>query len=515
MKNEKIVQVIDDFLQKKNNAASEEILKDVIKVINTSVEKSSETKEIKEQVVNIVKAKKNSELNSLDHWQVKFDLLCKLKYEAFNVRVGKKKNQRQLDIFGLKEHIESEIKSLNKKYRPVNWIDYVASRASEVNLNTTHIAKLTHSSAKGSNVNARAYKSESAKLLLSTERAGEKLPDDFSYSSAKYAPVAEFLQLDCEGELLGNIVSDDPSVLRSFANDDNQVFQWQKQFKCAFEEPGKYSHELLKQIYFPVLDNYHLLAPLVSSSLAQFIHDRVWKTRQKNMPARDARNRGLYCEKDDVLFHQTAILKVTQTNHQNASNLNGKRSGQLILFPCQPPHWKTQIKPPVRRKTIFSRELSRTVKEPVRQLQNLLLAIKGNNLSMNLERKKLIASLVTEIADSVFDYAAQIQSLKHLAGWSQESNLVAHQQYWLDPFRQDELFQTARTDLDWQANIRMDFARWVNRQLKHPQLTLGIAQERHWKKLFKPLLREFSALADTDVTLVEYFAEYHATGVQA
>ncbi len=500
MKSEKVVQVIDNFLLSRKTVGSEKILKDAIKGIADVQRSHPETTEIKEQVKDIVKAKKSNEM--------KFNSLCKLEYEAFNITVGKNKNQKQLDILGFKEHIGNEIDLLNEKYRPVNWIDLVADRAGEVNLEITHTAKLTHSSAKGSNVNAIPYKSEITKPLLSTESAGNKLPTDFSYSNAEYSPIAEFLQLECEGEILGRIVCDDPFVLRSFANHDDQVLQWQKQFRCAFEESEKSSHELLKQVYFPALAGYHLLTPLISSSLAQSIHDRVWQTRQREMPARDARNKGLYCEKDGVLFHGTAILKVTQRNHQNVSYLNGKRSGQLILFPCRPPHWKIQIKPPVRRKTIFSRELSRTVKEPIERLQNLLLAIKSKNLSMNLARKKSIASLVTEIADSVFDYAAQIQSLKHLAGWSQESNLVTHQQYWLDPFRQDEVFQKARTDLDWLADIGTDFARWINLQLKHPQLTLGVAHEKHWQKLFKPLLREYNAL--TDVTL----AEHHSMGVQ-
>ncbi len=511
MMNEKVVQVIDDFLLRKKTAKSEKLLKDVIKDIADIVKASSETKKIKEKVVKIVEAEKSNELNSLDHMSMKFKSLCELKYKNFNMTVGKKKNQKQLKILDLKKHIENKNSLLCEKYIPVNWINYVAENLGEVSIDITHIAKLTHSSAQGSNVNVKAYKSKSTKLLLSTGGAGQKLPDDFSYSDAKYAPVAEFLQLDCEGELLGKVVSDDPFVLRSFAEDNDQVLQWKRQFECVFEEHGKSSHELLKQIYFPVLADYHLLAPLASSSLAKFIYDRVWQTRQKNMPARDARNKGLYCKKDDVLFHGTAILKVTQNNHQNVSNLNGKRLGQLILFPCQSPQWKTQIKPPSRkRKTIFSfnQELSHAAKEPVKRLQNLLLAIKSESLSLNLARKKLIASLVTEIADSVFDYAAQVQNLKNLAGWSQESDLAAHQQYWLDPFRQDEVFQTARTDLDWQADIETDFARWVNQQLKHKHLTLGVDQEKHWKKLFKPLLREFSAL--TDATL----AEHHSTGIR-
>jgi CRISPR-associated protein Csy1 len=179
--------------------------------------------------------------------------------------------------------------------------------------------------------------------------------------------------------------------------------------------------------------------------------------------------------------------------------LNGKRSGQLILFPAIPPQWQTQIKPPIHLKTIFNKQLAAQAKEPLTELKNLLLAIKANQLSVNLQRKQLICDHITDIADVVFDYAAQIQKLKQHTGWSQESQLPAHQQYWLDPLRQNEEFQTAKATLDWSSDVVVDFSKWINRHIKHKQLTLGTVHEKQWEKLFTPLLREFNALAEADL----------------
>jgi len=136
--------------------------------------------------------------------------------------------------------------------------------------------------------------------------------------------------------------------------------------------------------------------------------------------------------------------------------------------------------------------------QPITELKNLLLAIKANKLSVNLQRKQLIRDHIADIADVVFDYAAQIQRLKQHIGWSQTSQLPTHQQYWLDPLRPDEDFQTAKATLDWSSDIVIDFSKWINRQIKHKQLTLGSAHEKQWQKLFTPLLREFNALAEAD-----------------
>lgn len=229
------------------------------------------------------------------------------------------------------------------------------------------------------------------------------------------------------------------------------------------------------------------------------IDDRIWEARRKDTPVNKARADKTFSSEVARMFFRTAVLKNTQTNHQNVSNLNGKRNGQLILFPAIPPQWQTQTKPPIHFKTLFNNQLAAEAREPLTELKNLLLAIKANKLSVNLQRKQLIRGHLADIADVVFDYAAQIQGLIPHIGWSQTSQLPAHQQYWLDPLRPDEDFQTAKATLDWSSDVVIDFSKWINRNIKHKQLTLGAVHEKQWQKLFTPLLREFNSLAEADL----------------
>lgn len=484
MGNGQVESVIKKFLQSKKEAAFQKIHKDAVKTMDDKINKSDESLEIKEQAKKIVSTKKTKEQSALDSIKGKYDDLSNLHY------------QNLAFLSETKSDISKTILDLEEKYNAENWINYVAENASEVSLGVTHIAKLIHSSAKSSNISVSKQSAKSIKPILSTDNCLSILPYDFAYSDAKYAPVAEFLQLDCGGYFLGEVVCENRSVLKPYAKNDTQVDLWHERISLAFNEKGKSSHVLAKQVYFPINGNYHLLAPLVSSSMAQMIYDYIWQTRSNDAPARQARKAEVSSAEVDVLFHRTAIFKVTQTNHQNVSYLNGKRSGQLILLHSSPPQWQTQIKPPLYAATFFNRELSRLTKEYFQQLQNLLRAIKFNELSTNLQRKQHISALITEIADVVFNHVAQIHGLNQHAGWSQESKLPAHQQYWLDPFRADEEFQSGRTSSNWQTSVTSDFAKWVNKQLKHPKLTLGVAQEKHWKKLFAPLLREFNAISD-------------------
>lgn len=411
-----------------------------------------------------------------------------------------KKNKRLLERLA---EIDPEIsiamgeakKVAQEKFERNTWINEAALKAGEVSVGMTHIAKLTHSSTRASNIDATAFDKNTSKNLVNTVNCSKEIKKDFSYSSAAYAQIAEFLQL------IGKEICTNPTALKPYAQNDTQLQLWQEQFSLAFYEKTKSSHILAKQVYFPLTlaTDYHLLTPLSSSSLAQVIYDRIWASRRKDTPVNKARAEKTFSTGIVSLFHRTAVLKATQTNHQNVSHLNGKRSGQLILLPAIPPQWQTQTKPPIHLKSIFNKQLAAQAREPLTELKNLLLAIKANTLSINLQRKQLIHSHVIDIADVAFYYATQIQGLKQHIGWSQDAQLPVHQQYWLDPLRPDEDFQTAKATLDWSSDVVIDFSKWLNRQIKHKQLTLGTAHEKQWQKLFTPLLREFNALAEADL----------------
>jgi CRISPR-associated protein Csy1 len=402
MENQQVIEVIEAFFLRKKKPGLEKILKETLKICGEKIAKSSENQELKDQAKTLLDSKKPKEQSALEYIQEKYMQLLNLNY------------QNAVLLVDVKSDTAKSIQTLDEKFSPNQWLADASNKASGVVLDVTHIAKLTHSSAKASNFNALAFSVQQPKLLMVSANSVEKLPIDFAYSTAEYAPIAEFLQLDCAGKMLGKIICDDSSALKPFAQDDAQLQQWQEQFSLAFNGKNKSSHILAKQVYFPLLpaSDYHLLTPLTSSSLAQVIYNRIWSTRQKDMPVREVRAKKIYSPEIDSLFHRTAILKVTQSQHQNVSNLNKDRRGELILFPAIPPQWQTETKPPIHLKSLFNKQLAAQAIEPLTELKDLLLAIKANKLSVNLQRKQLICSHISDIADVVFDYAIQIQGLK-------------------------------------------------------------------------------------------------------
>jgi CRISPR-associated protein Csy1 len=404
--------------------------------------------------------------------------------------------KRVVDAFLLqkKANADKNGKTASTQYdTPTAWLDFVSLYAKDVSVGVSHVAKLTHSSSKGSNMSFVTFSQD--KAYLSTESLQNPI-FDYSYSNAAFAAVAEFLQLECQNKLLGKWLIEQPELFEQFAQDKAQIVNWKTQIEVAFNAAQPKSHVLAKQVYFPVAQNHHLLAPLVSSSLAHRVFEKISSARSKDAAPRKARDKGLYHQDIDIVFNRLAVQMVTQSQHQNASNLNGKRSGRLFLLSSAPPQWRVQAKP--LAKTFFNKLLAYRAKEPLEELKNLLLAIKHQELSLNLERKKLIIQHITAIADLVFDVVIETHQM-HSAGWSANSDLDLHQQYWLDPYRTDENFQKNRQDLDWSSDVLSDFSRWINQNIDSKTLTLGLEKENLWQKILTEPLREFNACANADI----------------
>ena len=81
------------------------------------------------------------------------------------------------------------------------------------------------------------------------------------------------------------------------------------------------------------------------------------------------------------------------------------------------------------------------------------------------KKKRKIDGWTNQIIEEVMIYATAIQNLP--AGWSKTENirLKLPHQYFLDPYRDDEPFQKARQNADWQNTICADFAKWLNGRL--------------------------------------------------
>jgi len=200
-------------------------------------------------------------------------------------------------------------------------------------------------------------------------------------------------------------------------------------------------------------------------------------------------------------FHPTPLVSLPNMGIQNyggeyprnVSMLNADRQGKAYLFSTQPPTWKKKLKAPVDKESLFDNLSNYQINEDIKYLVEFLQRFKYLDLSYKDPKRYVhLERWIESIVDEVLYYANTIQKLS--ASWSADENnkLKVEHQYFLDPYRDDEVFQAQRSTTDWQAVVRDDFANWVNRKLvgKDKTFTPQAEHTQLWKKLFKDSLRE-------------------------
>ncbi|WP_086931677.1 type I-F CRISPR-associated protein Csy1 [Agarilytica rhodophyticola] len=393
-------------------------------------------------------------------------------------------------------------KQLDKIYKKTNFYNIWICRAiesSEGILPATHCAKLSHSSSSGSSILDRTTEQDNCYITTSSLRT-ELL--DGTYLDAKYSKQIKFLMLQNGTRyLFDELSSKSKAGLRHFADDQDELDRWISRYhKILNTRPS--TDALLKQIYFPVSDNYHLLSILKSSSIAQYLHQSHFSKDARKQ--RDKYDKALRNKKFLPDTYKRALnvnnLMVTQSQPQNASILNGKRGGVMKLLKTAPPIWNTQLIPPIHCKSWFSRGIPySSVKDDIEYLRAFLLRNEKLALSTrHPDRRKWLIKWGMDIIDTVLYHAQNIQSLP--SGWSQDNDikLKQHQQYFLDPNRDDKVFQRQRKTTDWQKKVCDDFATWLNGLLRgrDKKFTPQKEHRKLWSLLMSHALRNLAPVLD-------------------
>ena len=413
------------------------------------------------------------------------------------------KQQKVLDelIQSYKDILQKEIfiKSWNKYEQWIGWaLDF-----GEESYLATHVAKLTHSSSKGSSIDVR-YHSSCDKNNSQYISTSEKPILDTAYPDNKYSSISQLYNIEVKGKYIGDILRDNgDEYLRMFTSNNELLKSWCDCFSKFIINEKKKSYFLSKQIYFPTEDNlYHLLLPLTSSSLLHKLHlehKRYWDQEQE--VARDQKNNKKYSAIITRTYPNKAYLHVTGSNHSNASSLNGKRGGRVALLPTMPPQWKSSFQFNVNKLTLFDKSLGFELKHEIDEFKKYLLIIKNKSLSIS-EPKRNAAALnkLQAISDSFFDYVEMVNNSMSNTSWSCDSNLPIEQQLLFEPWREDESAIEMKKNKEWENTLSKSYGRWLSKQLKQKdKLLLTPIHEALWADVFSIELREFLAIQEVAV----------------
>ena len=402
------------------------------------------------------------------------------------------------------------------------WIDETSEKSIDVGkriIKATHALRFSHGSSvsEGHLLTGNTNKKEE---LLSTCSFKKELIIDMAHNNGNLITRSRFLALKLNQRLIFDLIFDgDFKFLSPFFKDIKQLEKWKKGLRELIECREIRNADKSKQVYFPTAHHnipsktrYHILAPLFSSSLAQELYDRqtALKYGKMEIEIRKLKNTQTTENKDSSNFHfnhsielpNMAVQKFGGAQPQNISMLNKDRGGLSYLLSNQPPTWKGQLKPPVLKKSLFDGSFtSSRIQENISYLRNFLIRFKQIDISIqNPKRRRWVNKWVESIIDELFDYVSNIQSMP--PGWSTNKDIKLKQshQLFLDPYRDDDVFQQQRKSNEWQLDICGDFASWLNRRIigKYKKFTPQIEHRRMWIQIMETPLREFNEITEID-----------------
>lgn len=408
-----------------------------------------------------------------------------------------------------------------------SWLDDIIKKSilpGERIIKATHLLKFGHSSALSEGI---FLTEKSTDKLLTTSSIKKDKSCDMAHNNGNLITISRFFALNFSGEMIIDLVLDDkPDFLRAFASNDGQLNAWMIGLKQLVERREIKTADKAKQVYFPVTKNmpfqYHLLTPLLSSSIAE----AIYKSQAELKFGQDAVNirKAMYEDGDEAKFYdgtfvnfpKIAVQKFGGAQPQNVSMLNKSRTwksdpkdkvtyGVAYMLNCQPPIWRTQEKLPILQTSFFDTKLRHKVsKDEVDYLRDFLIRFEKIDISIkHPDKKKWIDAWVGNIIDDVLAYVSIIQNIE--AGWSASENikLKREHQLFLDPYREDDEFQIERKSSNWQMVVCEDFARWLNKILagKDRQFTGQSEHTRMWVKLIEEPLREHDELISLEIKL--------------
>lgn len=340
----------------------------------------------------------------------------------------------------------------SEKFALANWLPDAARRAPQLTM-VSHPGKFSHPSAKTSPVIADSPRANDGYL-----RTGNVDYELDVFGNAAAMDVYKFLSLTmADGKtVLAHLETDSPEITALFTLPTASYDELKQGFISIKQLDGasKTDH-LVKQVYFPVDDDYHLLSLLTPSGLLTQVKTRIDRMRfsDETKQAKESRRKKEHHATgyDDIL--NLTVTAFGGTQPQNVSVLNSQNAGRAYLLASLPPSFnQRQIRLPSH--DFFRNSLrTRAFKDAFLPLDKLIRA-DVNNLAV----RQGIQNCLKFIIDQVLQRAFSIRA--YGVGWSETKHyqsLPLAQRIWLD----DAHLEQREQQDDWLDDVAADFARWL------------------------------------------------------
>lgn len=347
------------------------------------------------------------------------------------------------------------------------WIPDAAKKAKQLSM-ASHVCKFSHPDAKASPIIANsAFRNDGYLRSGNVQYEHVECALD-AFGNAAAMGVYKFLAIKMnDGRTILDHLEQDSDEIREelnlFKDNYNEI---RKEF-LSIKQSAKQmeSDERVKQVYFPVKDQYHLLSLLTPSLIVSELRDRINLVREKAWKARDKKSEN-FGQNYEVL-HDITVVGFGGSKSVNISAINLRNNGKAYFLSSCPPNlsYRKVTRP---RRDFFANTLRGAwFGEEFRRLHSLL-ASQQNNLVVRERVRQAINVIVDHVMIDVYKLREEDP------GWSESySKLPLAQKIWLDDFFAD----LRELQKEWLVEVSLAFARWFmhsyGKVMKKEQIPLG------------------------------------------
>lgn len=365
-----------------------------------------------------------------------------------------KKNQKTSmsddEILILQEQCNEEL-SLEK------WLPNAAKRAGQMSI-STHPCTFSHPSAR------RNKNGDVTPIIANVEcandgllRSGNVEVESDALGNAAALDVHKFLNLlMSDGEKLIEHIEKESELSKSLLNIKSMEYE---HLRDGFLEMVSSSKVLvtsakIKQVYFPVVDDYHQLSILSNSGIIYHLKKRIDAMRFSNevKEIREKRKKGEYSDEGYSEIYDLTAIGYGGTKPQNISVLNSQNGGKAYLLRSMPPVLKErEIHFP--KSNFFQESIKIWETSEIYDALYRIYSVDYNNVNIRNGRIYRYGQLMDKIIEKM--WAVRLVSLEQY--YEKNSKLKSHQKIWLS----HEYEEVRDSDDTWLDKLEKEISRWI------------------------------------------------------
>lgn len=358
----------------------------------------------------------------------------------------------------MEAHEVKEQEVLCEKLFSLNeWLPKAAKRAGQISM-STHPCTFSHPSARK---NKNGYVSS---VLAGVARADDgflktgnvEVATD-ALGNAAALDVYKFLTLTMhDGTNLLSHIQQESQLATDLLTIKSTSYQELRSGFLAMVESASESitSSKIKQVYFPVGDDYHQLSLLTNSGMVYELRTRLDKLRfsDETKELRDKKRKNEFSEQGYSEIYGLTTIGYGGTKPQNISVLNNQNGGKAHLLSSLPPSIeKRSVHFP--RSNFFAESFKKyEYADHFRALHKLFQA-DYNNINIRNERARLLQKIIDLLIEKMWSVRAVSQKQFH----ADTSSLSSVQRTWLH----DDFADEREASEQWLDTLSLEISTWL------------------------------------------------------